>query len=386
MTQRPFYSTLFFVQILYGVFILLSTNTLKAQILLKNAWKLEIAPQRGYHFASNPIAKTGANMSGYATGLEMNWVQEGLPEGSWRSNYGTPYLGLSARLTQLNNVDTFGYSLAIFPFYTLPLFCGEKNYVGVKIGYGINLNNTVYHRQNNFDNRAISSLVNFSLDFGLKYYHHFNNSHSLSIGTGLYHVSNGSLKKPNGGLNVLSMQMGYLFSINNKQTQRKRSQTQYGLDFKRNWEYRIYAAAAYRQMGEVDNIVDFPVFGINQQWLRNINRLYATGLALDTWFDPTQAIKTAGNPYRVSSVQTEKKILFSLGWYNKFKIGKIFLPLSLHHYLQTSVRIIDPVYIKFGAGYETKKRLFIGLFFKGTINGKSQLESDFMEWAMGFKF
>jgi hypothetical protein len=369
-----------------GMLLLFCTFTAKAQILLKEAWKLEIAPNIGYHFASNPIAKTGANMSGYTSGIEVNWVQQGLPEGSWRAYYGTPYLGFGARLTQLNNTDTFGYSLALLPFYTLPIFCKEKNYLGIKIGYGLNLNNEVYHREKNFDNRAISSMVNFSLDVGLKYYHHFNNNHSLSIGTGLYHVSNGSLKKPNGGLNVVSLQMGYLFSLSKNQVQTKRKQTQYGKDFIRNWEYRIAAALAYRQLGDVDNVVDFPVFGITQQWLRNINRLYATGLALDSWFDPSQALLSGGNIYQVASVRTEKKLQFGLGWYNKFTIGRIFLPLSVHHYLPSSFRIIDPVYIKFGAGYETQKRLFFGLFFKGSINSNKQLESDFMEWALGYKF
>lgn len=386
MTQRPIYSTPFFLRILFGMLLLFHTYSLDAQILLKEAWKLELAPNIGYHFASNPIAKTGANMSGYAGGLEVNLVQQGLPEGSWRAYYGSPYLGFGARLTQLNNTDTFGYSLALFPFYTLPLVCREKNYLGVKIGYGLNLNNQVYHRQKNFDNRAISSLVNFSLDVGLKYYHHFNNNHSLSIGTGLYHVSNGSLKKPNGGINVVSLQMGYLFSLNKNQVQPIRKQTRYGIDFNRNWEYRIAAAVAYRQMGEVDNVVDFPIVGINQQILRNINRLYSTGLALDSWFDPTQALKTAGNIYQVASVRTEKKLQFGLGWYNKFTIGRVFLPLSVHHYLPSSFRIIDPVYIKFGAGYEFQKRVFIGLFFKGTINSNKQLESDFMEWAVGYTF
>jgi hypothetical protein len=44
----------------------------------------------------------------------------------------------------------------------------------------------------------------------------------------------------------------------------------------------------------------------------------------------------------------------------------------------------EPIYIRFGLGYQFSKNWFIGSFFKGTINANGQLKSDFMEWSIGY--
>jgi 3-dehydroquinate synthetase len=81
-----------------------------------------------------------------------------------------------------------------------------------------------------------------------------------------------------------------------------------------------------------------------------------------------------------------EKYLMAIGISQRFSVGKFFLPFGVYTYFMPLNFIKEPVYIRFGLGYNLGKKWFIGSFFKGTINSKGQLKSDFMEWSLGYRF
>lgn len=336
----------------------------------------------GYHFASNGINKTGESLNGIPVGLSLNWVQYGIQKKAFTDVFGDPRLNLELKITKLNNTDTFGYSLAVLPGYTYNLVQNKRVILGAKVSYGLNLNTKQYSHASNFDNRAISSPINFALDFGLNLSYNLNAYTHLTAGTGLYHVSNGSLKMPNGGINILYAQlgmtyypMGLAYSQIKRPTYTGKSKSIY---------YQVYGAYAYRQIGYFNYINSFSIASLSNQVYFSFNKLYSTGLGLDAFYDASQAL-LYDSQKNYSEVPENQKYLIALGWCNRFEAGNFFFPLSLNHYIYPMKVIKEPVYIKFGLGYQLNKSLFTGLFFKGTLNNKKQLQSDFMEWSLGFR-
>lgn len=361
----------------------LNQTILRAQESSGRQRGLEFSPLIGYHFASNNVNKTGMSLNGIAGGFDISLVQTGLKKEIFSAIYGKPKMGLTARFMKMNNTDTFGYSLAIMPSYQLPFLQREKLQLGVKISYGINFNSQQYHNQKNFDNRAISSAVNFGLDIGMQANILLSNHAQLSIGTGLYHVSNGSLKMPNGGINVIYGEAGITYfpeAIPKNWNQKN----QYRLNFKPHWEYAFYVLVSYRELGYFNYITKFWIAGISQQFTYKFNHLYSLGLGLDGFYDATQPLLYDAS-LRVSNIAQKDKYYMAVGIYNRFDIGKLFFPFGVYHYVYKMENVKEPVYVKFGLGFKPKGPLFYGLFFKGTINKKQQLQSDFMEFSLGIR-
>jgi hypothetical protein len=342
----------------------------------------ETAVFSGYHFASNNIEKTGQSLNGVPMGFDISYLKYGINKSEFTTVYGRPKLGLTFRAIKMNNTDTFGYCFGILPVYTLPIILQKKLQVGLKISYGLNFNTKLYNEQNNFDNRAISFPVNFAFDIGTTAQLKVSNKLYVNGGLGLYHVSNGSLKMPNGGINIIYGNAGisyYPEGLN--ETMLKKPN--YKLE-KRGLHYMGYAAFAYRQLGYFDYITQFPIIVISNQVYYSVNKLYHTGIGLDGFYDATQPL-LYNDQLRVSDIAEKQKYYLALGWYNKFEIGKLFLPFGVYHYVAQMKYVQEPVYLRFGLGYQFHPKFFTGIFFKGTINKKQQLQSDFMEWSFGIK-
>lgn len=342
----------------------------------------EVAVSSGYHFASNNVEKTGQSMNGIPVGIDISYVKYGLNKKDFSMVYGKPKLGLTFRTIKMNNTDTFGYCFGVFPSYTLPIILSRKIQVGIKIAYGLNFNTVLFNEQTNFDNRAISVPINFAFDIGANLQIPVNKKLSVVASTSLYHVSNGSLKMPNGGINIIYANAGICYypqGLNEAILQKPN----YHLE-KRRWNYMGYAAFAYRQLGYFNYITKFPVFVISNQVYYSVNKLYHTGIGIDGFYDATQPLLYNSN-LKLSDIPQNQKYYLAAGWYNRFDIGKVFLPLGIYHYVANMKHVQEPVYLRFGLGYQFHPQFFTGLFFKGTINKKQQLQSDFMEWSIGIK-
>ncbi|MCF8253881.1 MAG: acyloxyacyl hydrolase [Bacteroidia bacterium] len=338
----------------------------------------------GYHFASNVVFKTGMNLSGIPIGLDLSYIVYGLKNEKFSEVYAKPRIALNTRYIQLNNVDTFGYCMGIYPSIQFNLVQKNKWQVGINYGYGVNFNTKGYNHETNFDNRAINSVINFAVDLGLKSSYCLNQKTQLTLGTGLYHVSNGNLKMFNGGINIIYGNLGIAY-FPNSIPKNWNSKSNYKLESTRKFGYSISGFLAYRNLNYFASNQHYWVQGISQSFYLPITKIFNTGVGFDFFIDPTHKLNYTDS-LKVSKIGLNERINFALGWYSTVKVARFFLPFGVYHYVYPLKYIKDPVYIRFGLGYQINKRQYCGLFFKGTINSKKQLQSDFMEWSWGVRF
>ena len=363
--------------------VFLHGKAVLAQTEEKVSYGYKISGLLGYHFAPNVVNKTNMSLNGYVKGFEISLVKYGLQKPLFTQVYGRPKLSVNAKFFMLNKPDTFGYSLGLIPTYDLPIISHNKLGLAARFGYGLNLNTVQYHREKNFDNRAISSAINFGFDIGASARYTFTSQLELEANAGLYHVSNGSLKMPNGGLNIMYGSLGLCYFPQGIKSQ-AHSKPNYA-DTSKNWQLQTQVAIGYRELGYFNNVTQFWVASASANILYRFNKLFSSGLGIDGFYDATHALQVSSK-LRVRDISESQKYQLAMGMYNKFTIGKLFLPLGVYHYVYPIQAIQEPMYIRFGLGYQFHPKTYIGLFFKGTINKQLKLQSDFMELSLGQVF
>jgi hypothetical protein len=344
--------------------------------------KYEVSGIYGHHYATNVINKTGASLNGFIQGIEAGFGKNGIGKKEYQDIYGAQKAMLNFSAIALNNLDTFGYAFGISPSIYIPLKISPKHALRMKVSYGLSYNTQQFNKETNFDNRAISSPLNFGLNLGLDWEININKKYYLLLSPGIYHISNGSLKMPNGGINLVWLKAG--FGLNRGIENSKLKTHQYALD-KKGFKYWLYGFGTHREFNYFANLDRFWVFGLNQNFQYQFNHLYALGVGLDMHYDATQSLTNADGK-KVHEVGENEKYLMALGLSQNFNLGKFFLPLGIYTYIVPLYVVKEPVYIRFGLGYHLNNRWFVGSFFKGTVNNKGQLKSDFMEWSLGYCF
>lgn len=148
----------------------------------------------------------------------------------WHFYYHFPTVGWGFRYLTLGNPDFLGDSYTFYPYINLPLIQGQLFSFNIKMGGGVaflteKFNKNTYnpslpepevYATNNF---AISTSTNLYLDLGVNAELKLSKSHSSFISRfsltgdiGLNHFSNGSVLKPNTGLNMLTAGVGIKYS------------------------------------------------------------------------------------------------------------------------------------------------------------------------------
>jgi hypothetical protein len=144
-------------------------------------------------------------------------------------------------------------------------------------------------------------------------------------------------------------------------------------------------AGAYREQGTFAYRRQFPIFIFHNAIMRQFNKVYNYGLGFDLFYDATQRLIDEPD-LLVSDVKESDKWNAALGFCNELNIGKLAVPLDFYHYVYDLNVVKQKYYIRFGLTYYPYKKLFVGCYFKGSINKYKSLESDFMEFALGWRF
>lgn len=353
----------------------------------------------GYHWASNResmyhlrydeqgniIGRTwdyGASMNGIVSGLGLTLYHQN--NKNWVSNtlFGNPRSSIEFNVIKLNKTDTFGYNFSLTANTEIRLLKKLKHELAVKIGYGLSYVTETYRGESNFDNRAISMPINFTVESGLQLHKQIDNSLEFNASLTYYHVSNGSLRIPNGGFNMLLLKAGLMKTIKGDFYVLSRP---LHLKRKRNLFFTGYVAGAYREQGLFNVIRRYPTATLSNSALVSLNALYSAGIGFDFFYDPTPPL-VRNYTIQLNDVKLNQRFYGAVGISNMLYFGKFLMPVGVYRYVFQNRYVKDPLYLRFGLGYFISKNIFTGCFFKGTINKTGKLESDFMEWSLGYRF
>lgn len=144
-----------------------------------------------------------------AQAIRVSLIQNTSGDKLWQSVYRFPAVGVSYMLMDLGHSNTLGNSHVVSPFIAVPVVRQTKRFSSdFYAGAGIGFMPKIYHPLHNSLNTAISTHINVYVDLGLRVNYQASPNLGFYGGGHLVHFSNGSVKKPNYGLNYMLMSVG----------------------------------------------------------------------------------------------------------------------------------------------------------------------------------
>ncbi|MCF6170774.1 MAG: acyloxyacyl hydrolase [Bacteroidales bacterium] len=139
---------------------------------------------------------------------EISLQQQTWGRHRWEGEYAYPLIGVSLWYSQLGSFEAVGEAIAVYPFINFPLVKDKQQSLNFRLGVGLGYLSKHYNRLENYKNFAIGSHLNVAGSLFFEYRRKWGKILSLSAGMGLTHFSNGAIKTPNYGLNILTANLG----------------------------------------------------------------------------------------------------------------------------------------------------------------------------------
>ena len=301
----------------------------------------------------------------------------------WRHVSNTPYnyiyrypnLGLGFNMT-LTHSQEIGRPLAIYGFMEIPFSIPSFRH-RLKIGYftqlGLGFNLKPFDEFRNPINQNIGSKLNSYVHLGLNATIRITERLDLQASLGLKHFSNGSAKKPNSGINLIPLNMGFQLKVGEvkpipgeKPSFEKKSLPPY-------WNFMLYSGLKNYDVGEPE----FFRGGIGISYVIPSGYKYRYGLGLDFFWAQGAHIR---NPDLLLNFR-DKTSFAVVGTWEWQLTDNLFIPVGIGAYLYRNElnQEITWYYERLGVRYRHQNRLFFGIQIKA-----HQIKADFFELTLGY--
>lgn len=287
-----------------------------------------------------------------------------------------PEMGGGYYFSNLGSKEIYGYVHGIY-YYIGREFFRNKSPISFQttISFGASYNTKRWDLTENYYNRNIGSHFNILFIYRINLKARINRNWQISTGPAIVHTSNGNLRQPNFGLNLLNTHLSLTYSFDQGKSQKiplEMSDEKYEKN-----RYLFIVSGGYRQLSH--KIPDFFMVGsILTDYSRRINPNLALGLGADLIFDPTvgkelyvtgsPAIKT--NPWHFGIHLTYERI-----W------NKTSLFINSGYKIITPTTPTDYQYNRIGIRYRFDNDLIINYSLKS-----HRFAADFIEFGIGYEF
>lgn len=176
---------------------------------------VEIKGHSGLHLYNGEELKEALE-NGYGA-IELRYGWQSNNSSSWQSLFGYPAYGIGWYSGFIGNPDLLGTPGAVYGFISFPVSKPRRNLWVLETALGISYDLKPYNSETNINNDAIGSRFNvyFNLNLGANY--QLNREIDLVYGIDITHFSNGRMFKPNAGLNMYGLNLGFKYHFNTQQ-------------------------------------------------------------------------------------------------------------------------------------------------------------------------
>ncbi|MBL3656216.1 acyloxyacyl hydrolase [Fulvivirga sediminis] len=153
-------------------------------------------------------------ITNHPVGFRVTFDRQTFGDKTWEQRFNFPDIGFTMIYIDYKN-PIIGKSITVIPHYKIYLNKNRKskNLVSYKIGLGAEYNTNKYDKETNNKNNLLSTDINVAAILEATYQREITKELFLRGSLSLTHFSNGSLKKPNSGINIVSANLGMAYNI-----------------------------------------------------------------------------------------------------------------------------------------------------------------------------
>jgi hypothetical protein len=293
---------------------------------------------------------------------------------SWQQWNGYPELGIAFLYGNSGSREYIGHITALVPYIQFSLFNSTFFYGGFRVGMGGAWVEKIFNPETDYENLIIGSHLNFCANLMALAGMHVIPRTSLDIGISFTHISNGSVKLPNYGLNPVSLSAGIKYDLHPPLTMIRETVT----PIKKKWDYYLYAFAAFKEAYPLESAV-YLVNVFNLEVMRDFSHTGRYGGGINLTYDRALSTEVVNAPtYEYDGSQLKLEVALYLAY--EYVAGNLSFPIQLGYYLYNNY-IINSFYEEVGIKYRISAHWILGAALKAHFG-----DGDFIQWGLGYKF
>lgn len=334
----------------------------------------------GFHHYYGNIFRDSRQMvhliKGFPKMYEFQWKNKRTGAKPWETVYNNPFTDLSFIFTDFANKEELGYSFSIIP--QIQILFNENFFVtpAFTAGAGLSYHTKRFHPIENPSNVTIDSRINivFHGYWGLQF--RIRKNLLLDAGYGVTHFSNGNLKEPNTGLNLILLNTGLNFLFIDK-NQNNFSDTTVKTVRTNFWS--IALNQSFKQLPSA-GYQFFYALGGSCNFNFPFTKMGYFILGLDFFMD--YAVKyIIMNESEITYKSPLQFIRSGITAGYIFKFEKLEIVTQFGYYIYLPFKNVTSTYQRVGVQYVFSKNITAGIFLK-THYG----HADYLEWTVGWRF
>lgn len=302
--------------------------------------------------------------------FEINYLHQTDGQNFFDALYNYPRIGMGTSYSHLHKHEVFGSALGYYGFFDFSLYDYKFFTFSYRIYGGLSWLTKIWDFQKNPLHTAIGSHINLYFRVSANTRFKLNQKLELTFDFGLTHFSNGRIKNPNLGLNLVTISSGLTYNINYNNHYSTISPEKPEL---KNWNINITSYNGYKALGNFKNTYYYKS-ALNLLCGYNINHKKQYGVGVDLFYDGS--IKGDFLPTNPNS----KPNLLQTGLivYQDLRYNKLVLTVQIGYYVYNKHNY-TAIYNRCGLKYYFKKN------FYGSVCLKShKTQADYVEWGIGY--
>ncbi len=316
----------------------------------------------------------------YAQELRFGWQTLGTKQ--WQKDLHLPYYGVGLNFSEFQDDKFFGNPYALYFFLGGP-FVDHPNYsFNYEFGFGVIKHWNTYDPHRDPYNIAIGSQHNVYIDIRAYYSRTINDRMDLQIGLKGNHFSNGKLKMPNKGLNILSPYVCVRYGI----TKHQLPQSIESEPTIHREEFNILYNVGYR------TVVNTEHYNTHHAWLNCLTlerlwlgkKVWKYGVSFDLGIDQNKNVEVNGNGDHVDYAPLREQVFAGVAFAGQFRANRLAVQTDIGYELIShgSDSLGKRMYQKMGLRYYISDQFIAGIRIKAHHCSKA----DYIEWTLGYSF
>lgn len=364
---------------IFLLFLVITCHSLFSQsrrVINKN-YKLDT--DIGFEYYTGPLLPHHKSLEPLRNGLinafEVNYKRSTQGNKYWHRYYDNPTIGYALLFANFNENKVLGSAISASSFLRFNLIDSKWQTTQFKVSSGLAYITKVYDSTKNRENIAISSHFNLAINIGISSKINLTRKTYISLGLCALHYSNGSIKKPNYGLNFILGNFSYNHSFG---SYKKGPKPEPNKNTKENATYSIIFVGGIKEAGDPGGPKYF-VQSLSFSYLKTYQNLLHYGVGFDVMHDASAFVHIRQDSLPRYSMINEFKIGIPIQ--GEMSLDKFSFFGDFGVYLYNKDPHVGLLYQRIGVKYSIFSFLKLQLALKTHLN-----VADYIEFGLTYKF
>ena len=307
-------------------------------------------------------------------GFDLRFALQKRKNDVYSTVYRTPYFGGGIYSGNFLN-ESFGKPFGIYGFYDIPVVMPNKWSFIYSIGLGMAFNFNYYDPEGNPENELIGSFSNVYISVSMEGRYQLTPHWTTGIGMGFKHFSNGRVRLPNRGINLVPVTLMAEYHFEKQDTDYKKNNLAKFIPYN---SINVFGAVGNKNFEYGEAVYFKSSLGVS--FIRQHSYKYRFGGGAELFY-------TAGSDKRVDEDKSNFNTFYSYGFVGIFEwvvTPRMYVPMNFGVYLNYNEENYEaPVYQRIGLRYLLGKdrKIITGVCLKVT-----EFHADYVEWTVGYAF